>query len=366
MVLAGSLLGFAPSSAATTTTTACVTTKTGAIRILLKGTCKAKIEKKISWKSNGVRGIQGVQGIQGIQGIQGAQGLTGAQGATGAAGVNGNTIWYGTIAPAANIGVAGDFYVNTVTNFWFGPKTTVWPAGISLVGPAGAAGPAGINGSTGATGAAGPTGPTGPIGATGPKGETGTAGVAGPTGPIGATGATGTSLIWLSPWDLLASRNGVVANGTPDASAVTSLALTNNFFHAEALNLAQEKERVVFKAVPNGWSQASSLTVRVFWLLTENSTAPVSFEVYLNSRGAGDDFGDVNWGTSASPEQTNALVVSGGLKKMNTHTFTWGNFGRIADGELLTLSLYREGNLQKPSVYSGNVYVMGVSIQPNF
>jgi hypothetical protein len=62
-VLAVSLLGFAPSSAATTTTTACVTTKTGAIRILLKGTCKAKIEKKISWKSKGLQGIQGIQGI---------------------------------------------------------------------------------------------------------------------------------------------------------------------------------------------------------------------------------------------------------------------------------------------------------------
>ena len=48
MVMAVSLLGFAPSSAATSTTTACVTTKTGAIRILLKGTCKPKVEKKIS------------------------------------------------------------------------------------------------------------------------------------------------------------------------------------------------------------------------------------------------------------------------------------------------------------------------------
>jgi hypothetical protein len=185
-------------------------------------------------------------------------------------------------------------------------------------------------------------------------------------GTVSKNGATGTSVIWLSPWDLLASRNGVVVNGIPDNSTVTSLALTSNSFHAEALDLKQEKARVVFRAVPNGWSGANSLTVRVFWLLTENSTAPVSFEVYLNSRGAGDDFGDQNWGTGSSPVQTDAMVVSGGAKIMNTHTFTWANGGRIVDGELLTLSLYRDGNMAKPSVYSGSVYVMGVSIQPNF
>jgi hypothetical protein len=235
MVLAGSLLGFAPSSAATTTTTACVTTKTGAIRILLKGTCKAKIEKKISWKSNGVRGIQGVQGIQGIQGIQGAQGLTGAQGATGAAGVNGNTIWYGTVAPAANIGVAGDFYVNTVTNFWFGPKTTVWPAGISLVGPAGAAG---INGSTGATGPAGPTGAT------------------------GATGATVTSLtsIWLTPNDLKSGYTG---------ASVQSLAV--NGYMADLLK-APEAWGFSTVALPKDWESASSFTYKVFWIVTDDYT----------------------------------------------------------------------------------------------
>jgi len=175
------------------------------------------------------------------------------------------------------------------------------------------------------------------------------------------------SSVWLSPQDLLASRQGVDnGSGIPDRSSVSSLVLTNNAFHAEALDLAQEKERVVFRAVPKGWSQATSLTVTVYWVLTEASTAPVSFEVYLNSRGVGDNFGDENWGTSASPEQNNALVVSKGSKIMNTHSFVWASGGNITDGELLTLSLYREGNLQKPSVYSGKVYVMGVSIQPNF
>ncbi len=197
----------------------------------------------------------------------------------------------------------------------------------------------------------------------------GDAGLPGPKGDAGLPGPSGasTSVIWFSPRDLLASRNGVVdGSGIADTSSVSSLTLTNNAFHAEALDLAQEKAKVVFRAVPKGWSKATSLTVRVFWLLTEESTAPVSFEVYLNSRGAGDDFGSTDWGTSASEDQSGALVVSKGLKIMNTHSFTWSNYESISDGELLTLSLYREGNLQKPSVYSGKVYVMGVSIEANF
>lgn len=197
----------------------------------------------------------------------------------------------------------------------------------------------------------------------------GDAGLPGPKGDAGLPGPSGasTSVIWFSPRDLLASRNGVVdGSGIADTSSVSSLTLTNNAFHAEALDLAQEKAKVVFRAVPKGWSKATSLTVRVFWLLTEESTAPVSFEVYLNSRGAGDDFGSTDWGTGAREDQSGALVVSKGLKIMNTHSFTWSNSESISDGELLTLSLYREGNLQKPSVYSGKVYVMGVSIEANF
>lgn len=197
----------------------------------------------------------------------------------------------------------------------------------------------------------------------------GDVGLPGPKGDVGLPGPSGasTSVIWFSPRDLLASRNGVVdGSGIADTSSVSSLTLTNNAFHAEALDLAQEKAKVVFRAVPKGWSKATSLTVRVFWLLTEESTAPVSFEVYLNSRGAGDDFGSTDWGTGAREDQSGALVVSKGLKIMNTHSFTWSNYESISDGELLTLSLYREGNLQKPSVYSGKVYVMGVSIEANF
>lgn len=48
MVLGASLLGLAPSSAADVSIKACVNSKTGAVRILLKGVCNTKTEKKIT------------------------------------------------------------------------------------------------------------------------------------------------------------------------------------------------------------------------------------------------------------------------------------------------------------------------------
>lgn len=58
---------------------------------------------------------------------------------TGTAGANGKTILNGAVDPTTE-GVDGDFYINTVSNTIFGPKATTWPAGVSLIGPAGAEG----------------------------------------------------------------------------------------------------------------------------------------------------------------------------------------------------------------------------------
>ena len=77
-------------------------------------------------------GIPGPQGIQGIPGVNGIQGI------------NGNTILYGPTDPSTE-GVLGDFYINTTSHTLFGPKTTNWPVGISLVGPQGDSGVAQIN-----------------------------------------------------------------------------------------------------------------------------------------------------------------------------------------------------------------------------
>jgi hypothetical protein len=92
----------------------------------------------------------------------------------GSAGTNGNTILNGVLPPASFIGVAGDFYIDTVTNTIYGPKVgNVWGAGTSIKGANGANGATGPAGSTGAAGSAGPTGSVGPIGPTGIQGPPG-------------------------------------------------------------------------------------------------------------------------------------------------------------------------------------------------
>ena len=74
-------------------------------------------------------------------------------GAQGVAGIAGKTLWNGVKDPESTLGAPGDMFINTTTKTLFGPKdlTTSWPAGVSMVGPAGS----GTAGATGATGAAG-------------------------------------------------------------------------------------------------------------------------------------------------------------------------------------------------------------------
>ena len=131
----------------------------------------------------------------------------------------------GKTPPTSSVGKNGDFYIDTKTLMFYGPKKNgVWPLGVSMkgesgkdgidgkngidgkdgkdgkngidgaVGKTGATGATGEKGATGLTGATGPVGPTGAtglIGATGAKGETGATGAKGETGAAGPTGATG-------------------------------------------------------------------------------------------------------------------------------------------------------------------------------
>jgi hypothetical protein len=84
----------------------------------------------------GVPGVQGPAGPQGNQGVQGQTGAQGIQGTQGLAGIDGRTIISGTSNPTSSTGNNGDFYINTSTYYFFGPKTNGnWPSGISIVGP---------------------------------------------------------------------------------------------------------------------------------------------------------------------------------------------------------------------------------------
>ncbi|MNK33283.1 Collagen triple helix repeat protein [compost metagenome] len=89
-------------------------------------------------------------GPQGPAGNDGAPGSAGTDGDDGAPGVDGRTILSGTTAPGAGLGNDGDFYIDTVANNLYGPKTTgAWGSATSLIGPAGADGTDGTDGADG-------------------------------------------------------------------------------------------------------------------------------------------------------------------------------------------------------------------------
>jgi len=71
-----------------------------------------------------------------------------SSGGSGGSGVNGKTILNGTVAPDTLLGTEGDFYLNTTTKIFYGPKTnSAWGSGFSIVGATGLTGPTGPSGS---------------------------------------------------------------------------------------------------------------------------------------------------------------------------------------------------------------------------
>jgi hypothetical protein len=88
--------------------------------------------------------------------------LIGADGADGAPGVDGLSVLSGTGAPNSGLGRDGEFYIDTAANEIYGPKAAgAWGTGVSLVGPPGADGLDGAAGTNGADGAPGADGADG-------------------------------------------------------------------------------------------------------------------------------------------------------------------------------------------------------------
>uniref|UniRef100_UPI0040491C39 hypothetical protein n=1 Tax=Candidatus Planktophila sp. TaxID=2175601 RepID=UPI0040491C39 len=114
-----------------------------------------------------------------------------AAGRTGSTVVN--TILSGVGIPSKNIGINGDFYIDTKNANLYGPKTKgVWKLTTSLRPLPTKANPT-APGAPGATGTTGATGTAGAAGLIGPRGLPGTTGATGATGEKGATGAAGTN-----------------------------------------------------------------------------------------------------------------------------------------------------------------------------
>jgi microcystin-dependent protein len=105
----------------------------------------------------------GPQGIQGIQGIQGPPGT---------AGLAGNTVLNGSGAPSNGLGTNGDFYINTGAGTIYGPKAAgAWGSPTNLIGPQGIQGIQGIQGVAGLDGKTVRSGSGAPSGDLGVNGD---------------------------------------------------------------------------------------------------------------------------------------------------------------------------------------------------
>jgi hypothetical protein len=162
-----------------------------------------------------------------------------------------NTVLSGKGVPSTKIGINGDFYIDTRSLNFYGPKTKgKWPLPISLKGPAGPIGPSGVDGkngvagtstsssgavgpagATGATGSAGSIGATGATGATGPAGtgigSVGPAGPKGETGTVGAVGPSNTQSSSITPWTLSTDT----PNGVSESAAFGNLEAGKKYFY---------------------------------------------------------------------------------------------------------------------------------------
>jgi hypothetical protein len=113
-------------------------------------------------------GPQGEKGDKGDKGDAGAPGAAGPVGPAGAAGKDGTKVLTGDTAPTATTGVDGDFYFQKSNSTLYGPKTAgAWPAGTSLKGEKGDKGDQGDQGAAGTqflTGSTAPAAGTGNVG----------------------------------------------------------------------------------------------------------------------------------------------------------------------------------------------------------
>lgn len=93
-----------------------------------------------------------------VLGEAGADGNDGTNGSNGTNGTNGYSVLNGTVNPTSDVGVNGDFYINTISWQIFGPKASgTWPSGINLIGSEGDQGEAGEDGNTILTGITAPS-----------------------------------------------------------------------------------------------------------------------------------------------------------------------------------------------------------------
>ena len=219
-------------------------------------------------------------------------------------------IRYGVGPPASTMGFDGDFYIDTASVRFYGPRIAGnWGVGQSLVGPTGPAGPTGATGATGSTGATGATGPTGATGATGPTGAIGATGATGPAGGFGAYGSfidtftqTNTAVNTALPI-MLRTTQGASGVSIVDDSKITvaQAGVYNIAFSAQVTKTDAGSDTIYIWLRVNGTDVAESNTGLV---LTGAGAKQVAAWNFFTKLGAGEN-AQVMW----SSADANAQIV---------------------------------------------------------
>lgn len=114
--------------------TACLNKTLGTIRLIdgeARKRCLAKIEKELTWSEVGPTGPEGDMGPPGSHGEMGQKGEMGPPGPKGQDGADGNTILNGSGQPPEQVGLLGDFYIDTSAWCIYGPLTASgWGTGV--------------------------------------------------------------------------------------------------------------------------------------------------------------------------------------------------------------------------------------------
>ncbi len=194
-----------------------------------------------------------------------------------------NTILNGKGAPKNSLGSNGDFYIDTRSLLFYGPKSKgKWPTPKSIQGPIGPSGNDGKNGVDGRSltnsNVSSVTGPRGEKGEPGEKGEQGAPGVAGaaglpgaigpagPAGPAGAAGAQGPA----------GSNGSNGANGATGAQGATGAKGETGTAGPSEVTVVDIPEFTLQSSI--GYTYIGS---NLFGTLKANSS--YRFEIYLNA-----------------------------------------------------------------------------------
>lgn len=231
------------------------------------------------------------------------------------------TVLAGTVAPAAGVGINGDFFINSVAWTVQGPKAAnAWPAPVSMIG------------------AQGPTGPTGATGAQGPIGLTGSDGATGAQGPTGAIGPTG-------PESILGTSGQMVSQ--PNGPWLPTGAILESFGRYQATFVAQ-----------NSFTSGTARFFPIGFLRAGHTATGIGFIAAIAAAGI-----TASWGGICTTDRVVRAMSANNLAATNSNTaktFTFATpYTPSVDTYLLGVMMYNATTL--PTMYG---QALAVQLQP--